>query len=751
MVTSACYWLQGLHCHPGAQMAMVPFWRCPAAGQPRLLLAQLATAASGAAPDAYILGCATLAMLLPVLRWLHAWWRQAHIRRACMQISSPLSGTIAKLARSLGPVMWQGFCPCCKRPLDLRLCEQWKPNPAMPWAEGQFAYVINLWGSSASYVLGALVLGHSIRRTKTRHALVCLHTDDVPPHFLALLAKVWDCRCVGHVESTWKLSVNEPRFEKVFTKLRGMSLTEFEKILVLDIDMLVRANVDELFELMPPAAMKRGMNNGRTPYKHGDTIDARCFFQGKDSDGTGWSWGVGTGINAGTMLWQPDTRVLRLMLEELCEPNHPSHICGAGPEQDYLSRYWADAPWSHIGVEYNFQLHHMFNALNPDVAEQAERVALLLTPEKIKIVHYSGAPEAKPWSRVLDPRMACLGDAEYTQRFAEEFLGYWLWIRRDSTSFQTHQQWSRDCIGMYIGPNGEIYRRPNNGNASERLKVPEQASEGAMALLHIALHEWFEAFQELQRELGVDLQKELTSKSANPTALHWDPLSLEAQGAPFNDWPGWTSRATDGREDSMSAVSANGSVHQTVWDRARGSWWVERSWRGASSLCSKATVVCGAPDGGQVFVSFVEGGTEVFWFQAPNPSSLVFLKVAGPNRETRRFSLPAADAGDSDWAEALASIHSWVEAVEEGDAVLVAMLEVTHTWLGPLQAALCPLGVPALLPPLETKVFAAVGYHTPQHASPGSTSLMPNLWYATYASVDVAYAAIPWPQPVAAA
>ena len=120
-----------------------------------------------------------------------------------MQLSSPLKGTLPKLARPWGPMGWQGFCPCCKRPLDLRLCEPWKPYTAMPWwAKGQFAYVINLWGSSAEYVLGALVLGHSIRRTGSKHARVCLHTSDVPQHFLVLLATVWDCRPVEHVQAT---------------------------------------------------------------------------------------------------------------------------------------------------------------------------------------------------------------------------------------------------------------------------------------------------------------------------------------------------------------------------------------------------------------------------------------------------------------------------------------------------------------------------------------------------------------------
>lgn len=81
---------------------------------------------------------------------------------------------------------------------------------------------------------------------------------------------------------------------------------------------------------------------------------------------------------------------------------------GNGPEQDYLSRYWADAPWTHIGVQYNFQLHQMFYALHPDSVHRAERVRLLGQPEEIKIVHYSGVEAAKPWHRILDRKWADL-------------------------------------------------------------------------------------------------------------------------------------------------------------------------------------------------------------------------------------------------------------------------------------------------------------------------------------------------------
>lgn len=424
-----------------------------------------------------------------------------------VHVSSPLRGTVVRPA---APMRWgwRVHCPCCRRPADVWFCEDWEERA--PARSGLFAYVINLWGGSPSYVLGALVLGHSIRRTGSKHQLICLHTSDVPAHLLLLLARVWDCRLVEHVEATHRLLVGEPRFERVFTKLRALGLEGFDKILVLDIDLLVRSNVDDLFELPAPAAMKR-CNNGRAPYRHGDAIDGAGFFRGSDDD---WAWGVGSGINAGVMLLQPSQRVLGTMLGELREHDRPSHIRGAGPEQDYLSRFYADSPWTHIGVENNFQLHHLFIALCPDKVLHAERVRLLQTPEQIRVVHFSGPSDAKPWSRILGPEgLDRLKDSEYAQRFLEMFDGYKLWVQRDRASFESG--WNQDAAGMYVGPGGEMYRRDPSG-AARRLHVPESAAAGAVAFVETALREWFDAFESLQSELGLDLGQALLQTGERP-------------------------------------------------------------------------------------------------------------------------------------------------------------------------------------------------------------------------------------------
>ena len=112
---------------------------------------------------------------------------------------------------------------------------------------------------------------------------------------------------------------------------------------------------------------------------------------------------------------------------ELSEPGagpctsaeHPEHIRGSGPEQDYLSRYFASAPWHHLDLRWNFQVHHMPFALELLLSwrrvllERAEQGRWVLPEDynwcpprlqtdldTIGIIHFSG--DVKPWHMVLD-------------------------------------------------------------------------------------------------------------------------------------------------------------------------------------------------------------------------------------------------------------------------------------------------------------------------------------------------------------
>lgn len=277
---------------------------------------------------------------------------------------------------------WPSWCPCCKRPLDVTIFstdkEAWAAEAATrgnalptPTVD-RFAYAASLWGTSPGFVLGALVLGQALRRSGTRHDLVLMHTDDVPMSSRALLEEVWSLRLVDFVDAASGLfTLKGGRFDGVFTKLHVLGLTEYAKVLMLDIDIAVLHCPDDLFELSPPAAMCRG----RSGAPHGSRIDGRFFFAGEVPDPLErfFEWSQHGGINAGVMLLAPDAALHARALREVTSLTHPERVPGNGPEQDYLSRLFAPS-WSHINVAYNFQLHHVFFALESALQHAQQHV-----------------------------------------------------------------------------------------------------------------------------------------------------------------------------------------------------------------------------------------------------------------------------------------------------------------------------------------------------------------------------------------
>ena len=264
----------------------------------------------------------------------------------------------------------------------------------------RFAYATSLWGTSPGFVLGALALGQGLRRSGTKHDLVLMHTDDVPLSSCSILGQVWTLKQVEFIDADVGLfSMKGGRFDGVFTKLHALGLTEYEKVLMMDIDIVVMKCPDELFELRAPAAMCRG----RSDAEHGSWIDGRLFFEGDlDEYDRSFEWMQHGGINAGVMLLAPDADLYARALREVTAECHPERIPGNGPEQDYLSRFFAPW-WRHISVQYNFQLHHVFFAIESTLQSEAYYgwhnlpARLSLEIDDISLVHFSG--EMNMWDR----------------------------------------------------------------------------------------------------------------------------------------------------------------------------------------------------------------------------------------------------------------------------------------------------------------------------------------------------------------
>lgn len=286
-------------------------------------------------------------------------------------------------------------CVHCRLPLTLELSRSGLLADAGAYvpasmSEDKYAYATLLYGDKIEYFLGALVLGTSLRNTNPSVDRLLLHTDDVPTSILRALEHFWTLRQVQYLEGSPKLYKNfsQSRFKAVFTKLQALTCTDYAKVMMLDLDMLVRGSLEEIFDLPTPAAMKR--SSGREQPAHGGTFDANDIWRSHRDD-------MCSGINAGLMLLQPDLRIYERMVSEIRDSRHPEHLGTYGPEQDYLARFYTTfmtGAWTHVHARFNYQL-----MLPDDYVSAAHRG--LDIERDVVVAHYSG-PRVKPWELERD-------------------------------------------------------------------------------------------------------------------------------------------------------------------------------------------------------------------------------------------------------------------------------------------------------------------------------------------------------------
>ena len=341
---------------------------------------------------------------------------------------------------------------------------------------GPFAYATLLYGSGAEYFLGALVLGWSLQANGCQDNRLLLHTDDVPAPYLEVLQQYWTLRQVEHLSGVQALykDWDNSRFKDVFTKLQALSCTDYAKLLMMDLDMLVRDNLDELFQLNTPAALKRCSGQEQPP--HGGHFYAEDLWRSHRD-------GMSSGINAGVMLLQPDLTVYERIIGEIQTQHHPEHIGTDGPEQNYLARFYTTfgtGAWTHIHARFNYQ------PMLPDdyVGESYRKLDVR---HDVAVAHFSGR-RVKPW-KIQGIEL----DVSGVRRFLEDNT------LQELMGMEIHQVDARQTSltpGMYVMP---VLQSVRNS------PLPEPVRE--------VMWEWVSALRRCNLELleaGVDLLTMMT-------------------------------------------------------------------------------------------------------------------------------------------------------------------------------------------------------------------------------------------------
>jgi alpha-N-acetylglucosamine transferase len=244
------------------------------------------------------------------------------------------------------------------------------------------------------YLIGVRTLRASLEASGSAAPLVVMVTDEIDGQARRLLQ---DDGCLLHDVAPLRPaggsadSYANARFAEVWTKLAVWGLTEFERVVFLDADMLVTRNMDELFALdLADGAIAachacRCNPNRIASYPPSWTPETCFYTHCRGGDHVTEPEATDNYLNGGFLVLSPDEAVLADMVARLAAVDDLSRYPFA--EQDFLNEYYRDR-WQPLPYIYNAlkTLPHQ----HPSVWD----------PAAVKNIHYI---IDKPWAKPLDP------------------------------------------------------------------------------------------------------------------------------------------------------------------------------------------------------------------------------------------------------------------------------------------------------------------------------------------------------------
>lgn len=214
--------------------------------------------------------------------------------------------------------------------------------------------------NSTNYLKGVYILNRSLIDVKSKHDLIVMIPDENNLELKNFLIG----NNIKFIEVKLNLNVktkNEYYWEKTFDKLAMFGLTQFDKIVFLDCDMIILKNIDDLF-------MRENMSA---------VVAGKCIAGNENF----------TKLNSGLMVIKPNNETLNNLIKLIPEVVEKKSFCG---DQDVIQEYFVD--WeenSHLELpqEYNF----FFEGINGCYLERKIRL------DYLKVIHFVG--KFKPWMR----------------------------------------------------------------------------------------------------------------------------------------------------------------------------------------------------------------------------------------------------------------------------------------------------------------------------------------------------------------
>ncbi|MBP2167355.1 lipopolysaccharide biosynthesis glycosyltransferase [Erwinia toletana] len=238
------------------------------------------------------------------------------------------------------------------------------------------------------YLTGVQTLHQSLRQSKTAYPLVVMVTENIAPAICAQL-KADGCEVIAvaplnpHPDLTHHYA--SAQFAEVWTKLRAWQLTDYQRLVFLDADMLVVQNMDELMTLELPengiAACHACRCNPNSIASYPKSwVPENCFYTWQDRQQPAPAQ-LDAYFNAGFLVLTPDAEVFSALESRIAAIDDLSRYQFS--EQDLLNEHF-HGRWK--GLPY------IYNALKTLSVQHAATWDMA----QVKNIHYI---LAKPWQR----------------------------------------------------------------------------------------------------------------------------------------------------------------------------------------------------------------------------------------------------------------------------------------------------------------------------------------------------------------
>lgn len=265
----------------------------------------------------------------------------------------------------------------------------WKTDRIYMGTERREAYATILH-SAHVYVCGAIAAAQSIRMSGSTRDLVILVDETISLyHRSGLEAAGWNVRTIQRIRN--------PKAEKDaynewnYSKFRLWQLTDYDKIIFIDADLLILRNIDFLFGM--PEISATGNN--------------------------------GTMFNSGVMVIEPSNCTFQLLMDHINEFESYN-----GGDQGYLNEVFTW--WHRIPRHMNFLKHFWFG--DEEEVKRKKTQLFGADPPILYVLHYLGL---KPWLCFRD--YDCNWNVDILQEFASDVAHAKWWKVHDAMPEQLQQ------------------------------------------------------------------------------------------------------------------------------------------------------------------------------------------------------------------------------------------------------------------------------------------------------------------------